>query len=60
MGSRPHKVIQMGIEVVLSSLLPEINIYLFYSIYIRNKFLFHLMESEGQFIVLSSSGIPLQ
>lgn len=37
-GSRQHKVIQMGTEVVLSSLLPEI------------KFLFHLMEAENNSI----------
>lgn len=33
--SRHHKLIQMGTEVVLSSLLPEI----------KTKFLFHLMEA---------------
>lgn len=49
-GSRHHKVIQMGTEVDLSSLFPEIKI----------KFLFHLMKAEGQFIVLSFCGIPLQ
>lgn len=49
-GSRHHKAIQMGTEVDLFSPLPEIKI----------KFLFHLMEAEGQFIVLSYCGIPLQ
>lgn len=49
-GSRQHKVIQTGTEVVLSSLLPEIKI----------SFLFHLMEAEGQFIVLFFYGMPLQ
>lgn len=42
MGSRQHKLIQMGTSVVISPLLPEIKI----------KFLFHLMEAEGQFIVI--------
>lgn len=36
-GSRQHKVIQMGTEVILPSLPPEIKI----------KFLFHLMEAEA-------------